>query len=99
MRSAIPRVLFAALVLALGLQLFSPVARTAHADEPCTTRGDNLTRNGSVTDGGYDTAHGVVINSWNAFLMGGEWPGYDPAACRKPFALYHSILTMKGCAR
>lgn len=42
-------------------------------------RGDNLTRNGSITDGGYDTAHGVVANSWNAFLINGEWPAYDLA--------------------
>lgn len=79
MRFVLSRVLFAALVLALGLQFIVSVPRIARADEPCTTRGDNLTRNGSVTDGGYDTAHGVVINAWNAFLMGGEWPQYDLA--------------------
>lgn len=79
MRFVLSRVLFAALAAALALQVILPLTRTAHADEPCTTRGDNLTRNGSVTDGGYDTAHGVVINSWNAFLMGGEWPEYDLA--------------------
>jgi hypothetical protein len=49
------------------------------ADGPCTTRADNMTRNGSITDGGYDTAHGVVANSWNAFLLNGEWPAYDLA--------------------
>lgn len=79
MRLALVRIFFLALVLALGLQLLPPVAQRALADEPCTTRGDNLTRNGSVTDGGYDTAHGTVINAWNAFLMGGDWPQYDLA--------------------
>jgi hypothetical protein len=78
MRLALSRILFAALVLALALEFFSPFTPLAYA-ETCTTRGDNLTRNGSVTDGGYDTPHGVVINSWNAFSIGGEWPEYDLA--------------------
>ena len=38
-----------------------------------------MTRNGSVTDGGYDTAHGVVANSWNPFLINGDWPEYNLA--------------------
>src|SRR2546430_17091473 len=80
-RFAVPRVLLAALMLlAILLPFTFPFARRALAGAPpCTTRSDNLTRNGSVTEGGYDTAHGTVINSWNAFLMRGEWPQYDLA--------------------
>lgn len=77
MRTCFTRALLAALVLAVLVGLSAPLAPTASAQGPCTTRGDNLTRNGSVTDGGYDTAHGVVANSWNAFLIDGEWPQYD----------------------
>jgi hypothetical protein len=73
------RFFFAALVLAWTLELILPFAPRAYAQGPCTTRSDNLTRNGSVTDGGYDTAHGVVANSWNAFLINGDWPEFDLA--------------------
>lgn len=80
MRSAISRVFLCAVVfstIAVSLStLFTP---RVSADGPCTTRGDNLTRNGSITDGGYDTPHGVVANSWNAFLLNGDWPAYDLA--------------------
>ena len=79
MRFAIPRVLLAALVFLFAIELFSPFTPRVYAQGPCTTRGDNLTRNGSVTDGGYDTAHGVVANSWNAFLVNGDWPEFDLA--------------------
>ncbi len=72
-------VVFFALVAALLAELFSPFAPRAYAQGPCTTRSDNLTRNGSITDGGYDTAHGVVANSWNAFLINGDWPAFDLA--------------------
>lgn len=51
----------------------------ALAQGPCTTRSDNMTRNGSVTDGGYDTPHGVVANDWNPFLINGDWPEFDLA--------------------
>lgn len=78
MRAKFHRILFAALVLALALNLFSPFAPLAYA-ESCSMRDDNLTRNGSIQDGGYDTAHGVVANSWNAFLVSGEWPEFDLA--------------------
>jgi len=79
MRFVFPRILIAALVLVLGLELFAPFTPRAYAQGPCTTRGDNLTRNGSITDGGYDTAHGVVANSWNAFLINGKWPAFELA--------------------
>ncbi len=80
MRFAILRVLVCALVIAPTIfSLTIPFAPRALADGPCTARGDNLTRNGSITDGGYDTAHGVVANSWNAFLINGDWPAYDLA--------------------
>lgn len=80
MRPFSVRALVAALSLLLVLiSLVSPFAPRALAQGPCTTRSDNLTRNGSVTDGGYDTAHGVVANSWNAFLINGEWPQYELA--------------------
>lgn len=73
------RIVFAALVFALVFQLLLPLTPRVYAQGPCTTRGDNLTRNGSITDGGYDTAHGVVANSWNAFLINGDWPAFDLA--------------------
>lgn len=80
MRTLLGRVLFCALVLSTILIPFSaPLTPRALAQGPCTTRGDNLTRNGSVTDGGYDTPHGTVINSWNAYLINGEWPAFDLA--------------------
>jgi|GEM_PF-746771 hypothetical protein len=77
MRFAISRVLVGALVLStIAFSFAVPFAPRAFADGPCTTRSDNLTRNGSITDGGYDTPHGVVANSWNAFLINGDWPEY-----------------------
>lgn len=84
MRNGMLRVLCAALLLLLGISFLGIPFLThftprAYAQGPCTTRSDNLTRNGSVTDGGYDTAHGVVANSWNAFLINGEWPAFDLA--------------------
>lgn len=80
MRNAFFRVLVAALVLAVaGIPVLTPLTPYAFAQGPCTTRADNLTRNGSITEGGYDTAHGVVANSWNAFLVNGDWPAYDLA--------------------
>lgn len=80
MRSTFFRVLLCALVIAPTLfSLTIPFAPRVLADGPCTTRGDNLTRNGSITDGGYDTPHGVVANSWNAYLINGDWPAYDLA--------------------
>ncbi len=79
MRFAILRILLVALVcLSAFGGAFAFVPR-AYAQGPCTTRGDNLTRNGSITDGGYDTPHGVVANSWNAFLINGDWPAFDLA--------------------
>src|SRR5581483_417038 len=64
-------------VLLLALTpFFTPSVR---AEGPCTTRSDNMTRNGSVTDGGYETVHGVIANSWNPFLINGDWPEYDLA--------------------
>jgi hypothetical protein len=80
MRSIFSRVFLCALVLStIVIPLTTPLTPRAYAQGPCTTRGDNLTRNGSITDGGYDTAHGVVANSWNAFLINGDWPAYDLA--------------------
>ncbi|MBI4673475.1 MAG: hypothetical protein HY741_17620 [Chloroflexi bacterium] len=80
MRSAISRVLVCALVFStIAIPLTLPFTPRVSAQGPCTTRGDNLTRNGSVTEGGYDTPHGVVANSWNAFLINGGWPEYDLA--------------------
>lgn len=79
MHSKVSRVLLYALVCALLGNVFLSFTPRAYAQGPCTTRADNLTRNGSVTDGGYDTAHGVVANSWNAFLVNGEWPAFDLA--------------------
>jgi hypothetical protein len=79
MRHVIARVLSAALVLGIVGMLSVPLTPRAFAQGPCTTRGDNLTRNGSITEGGYDTAQGVVANSWNAFLVNGDWPAYDLA--------------------
>ncbi len=76
-RLALLRV-FLTLLVTMGASGFFFAPR-AYAQGPCTTRDDNLTRNGSVTDGGYDTAHGVVANSWNAFLVNGDWPAYDLA--------------------
>jgi len=68
--------LFLTALLFPSFSIFTP---PTFAQGPCTTRDDNLTRNGSVTDGGYDTAQGVVANSWNSFLINGEWPAYDLA--------------------
>ncbi len=80
MRFVVFRALLGALVFSLGVVPFATTfAPRAVAQGPCTTRGDNLTRNGSITDGGYDTPHGVVANSWNAFLINGDWPAYDLA--------------------
>jgi hypothetical protein len=80
MGSFLRRILAIALVFSLLVVPYATLfPRPALADGPCTTRGDNMTRNGSITDGGYDTAHGVVANSWNAFLLNGEWPAYDLA--------------------
>lgn len=80
-RFAFLRVLLTALVLLVVIVpfTFSFTPRALAGAPPCTTRSDNLTRNGSVTEGGYDTAHGTVINSWNAFLVSGDWPQYDLA--------------------
>jgi hypothetical protein len=80
MGSTFWRILLSVLALALLIAPFTTfLASPVLADGPCTTRADNMTRNGSITDGGYDTAHGVVANSWNAFLINGEWPAYDLA--------------------
>ncbi len=80
MRDVLGRGISLAVVLALILgQYTAPLSPRVAAQGPCTTRDDNLTRNGSITEGGYDTAHGVVANSWNAFLINGEWPAYDLA--------------------
>jgi hypothetical protein len=76
-RLVILRAFLALVLFSVGSGIVAP--KTAFAQGPCTTRDDNLTRNGSVTDGGYDTAHGVVANSWNAFLVNGEWPAFDLA--------------------
>ncbi len=77
MRFEIPRVLLAALVFLFAIELFPPFTpRTFAADGPCTSRDDNLTRNGSF-GGGYDTQFGVVGESWNAFIFGGDPPHYD----------------------
>lgn len=67
------------LLTVLLVPSFSILTPPSFAQGPCTTRDDNLTRNGSVTDGGYDTPQGVVANSWNAFLINGEWPAYELA--------------------
>lgn len=80
-RLAISRVLFAALILALGLHLFSPLLFRAYAADgaPCTDPNafpQNLTRNGSI-DGGYDTQYGVVASSWNAFIYDKTPPSFD----------------------
>jgi hypothetical protein len=79
MRLVLPRILVVALMLALVTPSLAPPTQTALADVPCTRRSDNLTRNGSITDGGYDTPHGTVANSWNPFLLNGDWPDYNLA--------------------
>lgn len=73
-----PRILVTLLVLLTSLVIPLPFYITSAyaADPPCTTRPDNLTRNGSVA-GGYDTEHGVVAESWNVFVFNGQAPAYD----------------------
>lgn len=59
---------------------FAPfVTPRVYAAPPCTTRGDNLTRNGSMSDDGYATPHGIVANGWNPFLLSGEYPTFELA--------------------
>ncbi len=76
------RTLIAVLVISL---LAAPcvtyfTARPVSAgDPPCTMRAENLTRNGSVTDGGYGTQYGTVANEWNPFIFGGSPPAFTLA--------------------
>lgn len=70
------RVLIITAFIALALSKALPVSA---GDPPCTTRQDNLTRNGSVTDGGYTTQYGVVANEWNPFIIAGDPPAYNLA--------------------
>lgn len=80
MRFVFLRVLSVALVVpALLIELIAPFTPRVLAAPPCSATHVNLTRNGSVQEGGYDTPHGVVANSWNAYLIGGDWPEYNLA--------------------
>jgi hypothetical protein len=72
----IPRALLAgivSLVLVLETAWLPPRVALA-ADPPCTTLPENLTRNGSLTDGGYEFPHGIMANWWTPFHISGEWP-------------------------
>ncbi len=69
--------LFVCLALALLLQIPGASLSLAYAgDPPCTTFPENLSRNGSITEGGYETPHGIVANWWTPFRIGGEWPAF-----------------------
>lgn len=74
----IARVVVTVLFVIASLIAVSAVTAPAAlaGDPPCTTRPDNLTRNGSVA-GGYDTAHGTVAEAWNIFTLNGDTPQYD----------------------
>lgn len=67
-----------ALVIGFVSEWLTPTTTRA-AQGPCTTRPDNMTRNGSITDDGYGTPHGVVAHSWNSFLISGDYPIYELA--------------------
>jgi hypothetical protein len=63
--------------LALVLEMPGAPVKPAYAgDPPCTTLPENLSRNGSITEGGYETPHGIVANGWTPFRIGGEWPAF-----------------------
>lgn len=71
------RLLLGIVTLALAFQTEWVNARLAHAgDPPCTTLSENLTRNGSITEGGYETPYGIVANWWTPFRVSGEWPAF-----------------------
>jgi hypothetical protein len=72
MRFIVRTILFL-LCSTLFLTQFAPASA---GEPPCTTRPDNMTRNGSITDGGYPTQYGVVANEWNPFILGGSPPAY-----------------------
>lgn len=64
------------MLLTASLVLPATAMRAQAGEPPCTTRPDNLTRNGSV-GGGYNTQYGVVANDWNPFIFGGDPPAFD----------------------
>ncbi len=76
MHQTIARILLVVAVVALVLPSAPPALA---GDPPCTTRGDNMTRNGSITDGGYATQYGTVANEWNPFVFAEEPPIYNLA--------------------
>jgi hypothetical protein len=76
MRQTIVRLILGIVLLAAALPVSSPAQA---GDPPCTLRSDNMTRNGSVTNGGYSTQYGTVANEWNPFIYGGSPPAYNLA--------------------
>ncbi len=80
---AIHKLFFLLLTIAITIAILSLIPHTAApaaaGDPPCTTRPDNMTRNGSITDGGYNTQYGTVANEWNAFIFQGTPPAFDLA--------------------
>jgi hypothetical protein len=63
-------------IFASSILFLTQPAPAFAGEPPCTTRQDNMTRNGSITDGGYPTQYGIVANEWNPFILEGSPPAY-----------------------